>query len=101
MHRWFAGHGYAAVRVDIRGTGGSDGLLLDEYTEQEQADGVETIGWIASQPWCTGAVGMIGKSWGGIAALQIAARRPPAARRHRRLFDRRSLGNRRPLDGCL
>ena len=80
MHRWFAGHGYAVVRIDIRGTGESDGLLLDEYTEQEQVDGVENIGWIAAQPWCTGAVGMIGKSWGGITALQIASRRPPALR---------------------
>jgi putative CocE/NonD family hydrolase len=80
MHRWFAGHGYAAVRVDLRGTGDSDGILLDEYLEQEQDDAVEAIGWIASQPWCTGAVGMIGKSWGGFAALQVAARRPPALR---------------------
>ena len=28
--------------------------------------------------WCTGAVGMMGKSWGGFNALQVAARRPPA-----------------------
>jgi putative CocE/NonD family hydrolase len=78
MHHWFAGHGYAAVRVDVRGSGDSDGVLLDEYTEQEIADGVEVIAWIAAQPWCSGAVGMIGKSWGGFNALQIAARRPAA-----------------------
>ena len=78
MHHWFAGHGYAAVRVDVRGSGDSDGVLLDEYLEQELADGVEVIRWVASQPWCVGAVGMIGKSWGGFNALQIAARRPPA-----------------------
>src|SRR5207247_3032020 len=41
---------------------------------------VAVIDWIASQPWCTGAVGMIGKSWGGFNVLQIAARRPPALR---------------------
>jgi hypothetical protein len=78
MHHYFAGHGYAAVRVDVRGSGESEGVLADEYSEQELADGVALIGWLAAQPWCTGAVGMIGKSWGGFNVLQIAARRPPA-----------------------
>jgi len=78
MHHYFAGHGYAALRVDVRGSGESDGVLLDEYSEQELADGVAVIDWIASQPWCTGAIGMIGKSWGGFNVLQIAARQPPA-----------------------
>ena len=77
MHRWFAGHGYAAVRVDVRGCGESDGLLLDEYTEREHHDGLEVLRWIAAQPWCDGAVGMMGKSWGGFNALQVAALRPP------------------------
>lgn len=77
-HPYFAGHGFAAVRVDIRGTGDSDGILLDEYLAQEQDDAVEVIAWIAEQPWCSGAVGMIGYSWGGFNGLQIAARRPPA-----------------------
>lgn len=78
MHRWFAGHGYAAIRLDIRGSGESEGFLEDEYLPREQEDGVSVIEWIAAQPWCSGAVGMIGKSWGGFAALQIAALRPPA-----------------------
>jgi len=78
MHHYFAGHGYAAIRVDIRGSGDSDGLLLGEYVKQEQDDAVEVIRWIASQPWCTGVVGMMGKSWGGFNALQVAARQPPA-----------------------
>ena len=78
MHPYFAGHGYACVRVDLRGSGDSEGLLHDEYLEQELADGGEVIGWIAAQPWCSGAVGMIGISWGGFNALQIAARRPEA-----------------------
>jgi hypothetical protein len=77
IHPYLAGHGYAAVRVDLRGTGGSDGTLLDEYLPLEQADGVEVISWLAAQPWCTGKVGMIGKSWGGFNALQIAAHAPP------------------------
>jgi putative CocE/NonD family hydrolase len=80
MHGWFAAHGYAAVRVDVRGSGESEGILLDEYHAQEIADGSAVIAWIAAQPWCTGAVGMIGKSWGGFSALQLAARRPPALR---------------------
>ncbi len=80
MHRYFAGHGYAAVRVDLRGSGDSEGILRDEYLEQEEDDGLEVIAWIAEQPWCDGSVGMIGKSWGGFNALQLAARRPPALR---------------------
>lgn len=77
-HPYLAGHGYAGVRVDIRGSGESEGLLLDEYARQEQDDGLEVIAWLAAQPWCSGAVGMMGISWGGFNALQIAARRPPA-----------------------
>ncbi|HEY6431936.1 MAG TPA: CocE/NonD family hydrolase, partial [Acetobacteraceae bacterium] len=73
-----AGHGYAGVRVDIRGSGESDGVLSDEYSQQELDDGVEVIAWIARQSWCSGAVGMMGISWGGFNGLQIAALRPPA-----------------------
>src|SRR5947207_2111080 len=32
MHYYFAGHGYASIRVDIRGAGDSEGLTFDEYT---------------------------------------------------------------------
>ena len=78
MHPFFAGHGYAAIRVDMRGSGESDGVLLDEYLPQEQDDALEVIAWIASQPWCDGNVGMMGKSWGGFNGLQVAARQPPA-----------------------
>ena len=77
-HPYFAEHGYASLRVDIRGSGASSGVLVDEYTEQEQADVCAALEWIAAQPWCTGSLGMIGLSWGGFAALQAAARRPPA-----------------------
>lgn len=78
MHPYFAGHGYAAVRVDIRGSGESEGVLLNEYLKQEQDDALEVIAWIAAQPWCDGKVGMMGKSWGGFNGLQVAARQPPA-----------------------
>ena len=63
-HPYFAGHGYASIRVDMRGNGDSDGLMHDEYTEQELADAEEVIEWLAKQSWCTGKVGMMGISWG-------------------------------------
>lgn len=77
-HPYLAAHGMAAVRVDMRGSGDSDGVLYDEYLPQEQLDAVEVIAWLAAQPWCNGNVGMFGISWGGFNALQVAARRPPA-----------------------
>ncbi|TCK60218.1 CocE/NonD family hydrolase [Curtobacterium sp. PhB136] len=77
-HPWYAAHGYASVRVDIRGTGSSDGFFDDEYSEQELRDGEAVIAWLAEQPWSTGAVGMFGISWGGFNALQLAARAPAA-----------------------
>ncbi len=78
MHPYVAGHGFACCRVDIRGSGDSEGVLTDEYTEQEFDDAEDIIAWLAMQPWSTGAVGMTGISWGGFNALQVAARRPPA-----------------------
>lgn len=77
-HAYLAGHGYVCVRIDMRGSGDSDGVLTDEYTRQEQEDGVDAIAVIARQPWCNGKVGMMGISWGGFNSLLIAARRPPA-----------------------
>jgi putative CocE/NonD family hydrolase len=77
LHPWFAARGYACVRVDLRGSGDSDGVLKDEYLEQELEDGENVIRWIADQPWCDGNVGMIGISWGGFNGLQIAARDVP------------------------
>jgi putative CocE/NonD family hydrolase len=77
-HAYFAGHGYAAVRIDLRGSGDSEGVLLDEYLKQEHDDAIAAIAWLAAQPWCNGKVGMMGYSWGGFNALQVAARRPPA-----------------------
>ncbi|GGV71397.1 CocE/NonD family hydrolase [Streptomyces massasporeus] len=77
-HPYLAGHGYACVRVDLRGTGDSEGVLRDEYLEREQADAEEILAWLAEQPWCDGGTGMMGISWGAFAALQVAARRPPS-----------------------
>ncbi len=78
IHGYFAMNGYAAVRVDLRGSGDSEGLMHDEYTLQEHKDALEIIAWIAAQSWCSGAVGMMGISWGGFNALQVAALHPPA-----------------------
>ena len=73
-----AEHGYACVRVDMRGTGESEGLFDDEYSEQELSDAEQVIEWISRQSWCNGQVGMVGISWGGFNALQLAYRQPPA-----------------------
>ncbi|WP_346798618.1 CocE/NonD family hydrolase [Halomonas sp. Bachu 37] len=77
-HAYMAGHGYVCVRVDMRGSGDSDGVITDEYTQQEQQDGVDAIEWLSQQSWCDGNVGMMGISWGGFNSLQVAAHQPPA-----------------------
>jgi len=75
---YIAGRGYAYVRVDLRGSGESEGVMTDEYTPQELQDGCDVIAWIAEQAWCDGNVGIVGISWGGFNGLQIAALQPPA-----------------------
>ena len=74
----FAREGFATVRLDVRGTGNSEGVAFDEYTADEQRDGAEAVAWIAEQPWCTGNVGSWGVSYGGFACIQLAALQPPA-----------------------
>ncbi len=79
IYSYFAKHGFACARVDIRGTGGSEGPVPDrEYSEQELDDAVEVIAQLAAQPWSNGNVGMWGISWGGFNAIQVAMRQPPA-----------------------
>ncbi|WP_086825322.1 CocE/NonD family hydrolase [Streptomyces sp. NRRL B-24572] len=75
-HPWYAGHGYASVRVDVRGHGNSEGLPGDAYDAVELADGVAVVNWLAGQEWCTGRVGVFGIGRGGSAALRIAALAP-------------------------
>lgn len=77
IYTYFAGHGYAGVRVDLRGSGDSEGVLVDEYLQQELDDGVAILEWLEQQQWCNGKIGMMGISWGGFNGLQIAAMRPP------------------------
>lgn len=77
-HPYVAKRGYACVRIDMRGNGDSQGIMEDEYTEQELQDAEAIIAWLAKQTWCSGTVGMMGISWGGFNALQVAARQPAA-----------------------
>lgn len=77
-HPFLARHGYACLRVDMRGSGDSEGSMPDMYTRDELGDARHVIDWIAAQPWCDGAVGMFGTSWGGTASLQAAVNAPAA-----------------------
>eukprot|EP00759_Apiculatamorpha_spiralis_P020995 PhF_6_TR26133/c0_g1_i1/m.37000/K06978/K06978; uncharacterized protein len=77
-HPYYAHHGIVSIRVDLRGSGDSEGVLVDEYLPQELQDACDVIAWMASQPWSNGSVGMFGKSWGGFNALQVAFLAPPA-----------------------
>ncbi len=70
--------GYAVCRVDVRGTGTSEGIAEDEYPEIEQRDLNEVIAWLASREWSTGNVGMYGMSYSGFNSIQVAMTRPPA-----------------------
>jgi putative CocE/NonD family hydrolase len=74
---YFARRGYAGCRLDIRGTGSSPGIALDEYTRDETRDGYDAVEWLAAQPWCNGNVGMWGISYGGFTAIQVAKLQPP------------------------
>jgi uncharacterized protein len=79
-NRWgpqLAQYGVAYARVDVRGSGDSDGVMVDEYASPELNDGVAVIAWLARQAWSNGSVGMRGISWGGINTLQVAAMAPP------------------------
>jgi uncharacterized protein len=77
-HRYMAERGYVVARIDVRGTGDSEGQAEDEYCLQEQLDGVAAIAWLAEQTWCSGTAGMFGTSYGGFNSLQVAMHRPPA-----------------------
>ena len=79
LYSYFVRRGYVVARVDIRGTGNSEGRLIPyEYSEQEQQDGEDVIAWLARQPYANGNVGMFGISWGGFNSIHMAMRNPPA-----------------------
>lgn len=76
---YFARHGLAVARVDVRGTGSSDGALpAREYSEAELRDAVNIIGQLSKLPWSNGNVGMYGISWSGFNAIMVAMRKPKA-----------------------
>jgi putative CocE/NonD family hydrolase len=76
-HYYFAERGFVGVRLDVRGTGSSEGVNTDEYMPIEQQDGVDAVEWCARQPWSNGRVGMFGTSYGGFTCIQVAMHRPP------------------------
>ncbi len=79
LYSYFVRRGYVVARVDIRGTGNSEGRRIEhEYTEREQRDGESVIDWLSEQPFSNGNVGMFGISWGGFNAIHMAMRNPPA-----------------------
>jgi putative CocE/NonD family hydrolase len=78
-YSYFVRRGYVVARVDIRGTGKSEGrLIAHEYTDQENDDGEVVIEWLAKQAFSNGNVGMFGISWGGFNSIHLAMRNPPA-----------------------
>lgn len=100
-HPYMAGYGYACVRVDLRGTGDSEGVLTDEYLERELLDAEEILAWLADQPWTTGRAGMMGISWAASTPCRSRPDARPASRDRRPLLHRRPLRRRRPLHGRL
>ncbi|MBI2264964.1 MAG: CocE/NonD family hydrolase [Armatimonadetes bacterium] len=79
LYSYFVQRGYGMVKVDVRGTGSSEGSLpLKEYSDRELDDAVEVIEHASKLKWSNGRVGMWGISWGGFNAIQVAMRQPPA-----------------------
>ncbi|GAA4905779.1 CocE/NonD family hydrolase [Streptomyces coeruleoprunus] len=74
-HPWYAGHGYASVRVDPRGLGNSEGVPPADG-DDDVADAVAVVEWLAARPWCDGRVGLFGLGRGGSTALRAAALAP-------------------------
>ena len=73
---FFVDRGYEVVVADLVGTGASTGLADAPFTASEGVQGAAAVEWVADREWCTGAVGLIGKSYPGTTALEIAAERP-------------------------
>lgn len=79
LYSYFASRGYITVKVDVRGTGSSEGQLPgEEYSDQEIDDAVELVDQLSRLTGANGKVAMWGISWGGFNAIQVAMRRPPA-----------------------
>ena len=73
---WWVPRGYAAVRVDGRGSGKSHGQC-EPWSLAEAVDFYDAIEWAAAQPWCNGNVGLLGISYFAINQWFAANRQPP------------------------
>ena len=74
---WWVPKGYAAVRVDGRGSGKSPGQC-EPWSLAESIDFYDAIEWAAAQPWCNGSVGLSGISYFAINQWFVANRQPPS-----------------------
>lgn len=77
LMRAMAQLGYACLVVDVRGTGNSGGSTPFPWHERELRDYYEAVEWAGGQEWCSGEVGVWGKSYGSIATLLTAVSDPP------------------------
>ncbi|WP_231186700.1 CocE/NonD family hydrolase [Haladaptatus sp. DYF46] len=75
---YFAKHGYEVIVADMLGTGSSSGFIDEPFTRREGIEPAAIVEWLAEQPWTTGRIGLFGKSYGGITALDAAAQQPDA-----------------------
>ncbi len=75
-HGFYARSGIAGLRLDVRGTGASEGYPDDEYSVAEHEDTLHVIDWLSRQSWSNGNVGMTGISYGAFNSVQIAAMEP-------------------------
>lgn len=79
IFKYLAERGIAGARLDVRGTGSSEGRFVDrEYSDAELDDLEFCIDELSRLPWCNGKIGLQGKSWSGFNALMMAMRQPPA-----------------------
>jgi uncharacterized protein len=74
---WWVPKGYAAVRVDGRGSGKSPGQC-EPWSQAEAVDFYDAIEWAAAQPWCNGNVGLLGISYFAINQWFAANLQPPS-----------------------
>jgi len=74
---WWVPKGYAAVRVDGRGSGKSPGQC-EPWSLAESIDFYDAIEWAAAQPWCSGKIGLSGISYFAINQWFVANHQPPS-----------------------
>ena len=73
---WYVEHGYAYVRMDVRGTGFSEGTY-GLLSRDEQNDLYDVIEWLAQQPWCSGKIGGVGQSYFCMSQWWMGIVKPP------------------------